>query len=166
MILGVTASTYTLVHVMLSLVGIGSGFVVMYGLLTRKQFNGWTALFLASTVATSVTGFGFPFERLLPSHNVGIISLVALTIAIVARYVFYLAEAWRWIYVVSAAGALCLNVFVGLVQAFLKVPPLNAIAPNQTEWPFLVTQLVVVTLFVVLAIVVVLRFRTESVQTA
>ena len=87
MILGMMASTYTLVHVVLSLVGIGSGFVVMYRLLTRKQFNGWTALFLASTVATSVTGFVFPFERLLPSHNVGIISLVALTIAIVTRYV-------------------------------------------------------------------------------
>jgi glucose-6-phosphate-specific signal transduction histidine kinase len=166
MIVGMTASAFTFVQVALRLVGIGSGFVVIYGLLTRTQVNGWTALFLASTVATSVTGFGFPFERLLPSHNVGIISLVALTITIVAHYVFYFAEAWRWIYVVSAAGALCLNVFVGVVQAFLKVPPLNAIAPNQTEWPFLVRQLVVVTLFVVLAIVAVLRFRTESVQTA
>jgi hypothetical protein len=166
MILGMTASTDTFVQVALSLVGIGSGFVVLYGLLTRKQFNGWTALFLVSTVATSVPWFGFPFERLLPSHNVGIIPLVALTIAIVARYAFYLVEAWQGIYVVSAAGALCLNVFVRAVQAFWKVPPLNAIAPNQTEWPFLVTQLVVVTLFVVLAIVAVLRFRIESVQTA
>ena len=166
MILGMTASTYTLVHVVLSLVGIGSGFVVMYGLLTRKRLNGWPTLFLASTVATSVTGFGFPFDQLLPSHKVGIISLVVLAIAIVARYVFDFAGAWRWIYVVSAASALYLNVFVGVVQAFLKVPPLNAIAPNQTEWPFLVTQLVVVTLFVVLAIVAVIRFPTESVQTA
>jgi hypothetical protein len=117
-------------------------------------------------VATSVTGFGFPFERLLPSHKVGIISLVALTIAIVARYVFHLAEAWRWIYVVSAAGALCLNVFVGVVQAFLKVPPLNAIAPPQSEPPFLLTQLVVLSIFIALAIFAAIRFRTESVQTA
>ena len=166
MILGMTASTYTLVHVMLSLVGIGSGFVVMYWLLTRKQFNGWTALFLASTVATSVTGFGFPFERLLPSHNVGIISLVALTIAIVARYVFYLAEAWRWIYVTCAAVAFCLNVFVGVLQAFLKVPPLSAITPNQSEPPFLLTQLLVLSIFIALAIFAAIRFRTESVQTA
>lgn len=160
MILGMTASTYTFVHVALSLVGIGSGFVVMYGLLTRKQFNGWTALFLASTVATSVTEFGFPFERLPPSHNVGIISLVSLTIAVLARYFFHLAGAWRWLYLVSAAVALYLGIFVGVVQA------LNAIAPNQTEWPFLVTQLVVVTLFVVLALVGAIRFRNESVRMA
>jgi hypothetical protein len=166
MILGMTASTFTFVHVVLSLVGIASGFVVMYGLLTRKRLEGWTALFLASTVATSVTGFGFPFDHLLPSHKVGIVSLVVLAIAIFARYAFHLAGAWRWVYVVGAAVALYLNVFVGVVQAFLKVPALNAIAPNQTETPFLLAQLVVVTLFVVLAIVGAIRFRTDPVPTA
>jgi len=166
MILGMTASTYTLVHVLLSVVGIGSGFVVMYGLLTGKRMNGWTALFLASTVATCVTGFGFPFDRLLPSHKVGIVSLAALGIAIVGRYVFHLAGAWRWIYVIVSAVALYLNVFVAVVQAFLKVPVLNAIAPNQTEPLFLLTQLVVVAGFGVLAILAATRSRNDSVGMA
>ena len=166
MILGMTASTFTFVHVLLSLVGIGSGFVVMYGLVTGKRLDGWTALFLASTVATSVTGFGFPFDDLLPSHKVGIVSFVVLAIAILARYAFHLAGAWRWIYVVGAAIALYLNVFVGVVQAFLNVPALNVIAPNQTEVPFLLTQLIVVTLFAVLAIVGAIRFHNDPVPTA
>jgi len=161
-----TASTYTLVHVLLSVVGIGSGFVVMYGLLTGKRLNGWTALFLASTVATCVTGFGFPFDRLLPSHKVGIVSLAALGIAIVGRYAFHLAGAWRWIYVIGSAVALYLNVFVAVVQAFLRVPVLNAIAPNQTEPLFLLTQLVVVAGFGVLAILAATRSRNDSVGMA
>src|SRR6266705_1471497 len=94
MIFGMTASTYTFVHVLLSLAGIGSGFVVLYGLIARKQLNGWSAIFLATTVATSVTGFGFPFHQLLPSHIVGIISLLVLMLAILARYVFHLAGRW------------------------------------------------------------------------
>ena len=166
MVLGLSPSTYTFMHVLLSLAGIGSGFVVMYGLLTRKRLDGWTALFLASTVATSVTGFGFPFDQLLPSHKVGIVSLVALGLAIVGRYVFHLEGAWRWIYVISAAVALYLNVFVAVVQAFQKVPILSAIAPNQTEPPFLFTQLVVVTVFGVLAILAATRFRNDSIGMA
>jgi hypothetical protein len=101
MILGMTTSTFTLVHVVLSLVGIASGLVVVFGLLAGKRLDGWTALFLATTVATSVTGFGFPFDHLLPSHKVGIISLVVLTIAILARYAFHLVGGWRRIYVIS-----------------------------------------------------------------
>src|SRR6266576_2206836 len=103
MILGMPAATYTLLHVLISLIGIGSGFVVMYGLLAGEQFDSWTGLFLFTTVATSVTGFGFPFDHLLPSHKVGILSLLVLAVAIIARYVFHLAAAWRGIYVVSAA---------------------------------------------------------------
>src|SRR5881296_2187314 len=99
MIFGMTTSTLTAIHALLSLVGIGSGFVVMYGLLTGKRLNGWTGLFLATTVATSVTGFGFPFDHLLPSHKVGFISLVVLAIAIAARYAFHLRRAWRHVYV-------------------------------------------------------------------
>ena len=159
MIVGMSASTFTVVHVLLSLVGIGSGFVVMYGLLTGKRLDGWTALFLASTVATSVTGFGFPFDQLLPAHKVGFVSLIVLGIAIVARYALHLAGPWRWIYAVSAVVALYLNVFVGVVQAFLKVPALNALAPNQNEPPFLLIQLVIVTCFAVLAIVAATRFH-------
>jgi hypothetical protein len=166
MILGMTTSTFTLIHVLLSLVGIGSGLIVMYGLLMAKRFDSGTALFLVTTVATSVTGFGFPFDHLLPSHKVGIISLVMLAIAIVARYALHMAGAWRGIYVVSAAIALYLNVFVLVVQAFEKVQALRALAPTQKEPPFLVAQLVVLALFVVLTILAAKRFRSAPVQPA
>src|SRR6266446_10521393 len=166
MILGMTTSTFTLVHVVLSLVGIASGLVVAYGLLAGKRLDGWTGLFLATTVATSVTGFGFPFDHLLPSHKVGIISLALLAIAILARYAFHLAGAWRRIYVITAIAALYLNVFVGVVQSFLKVPALHALAPKQTEPPFLVTQLVVLALFIVIGIMAAKRFDDEPVLAA
>lgn len=164
MVWGMTISTFTFVHVLLSLLGIGSGFVVMYGLLSGKHLRGWTAPFLATTVATSVTGFGFPFDHLLPSHKVGIISLVILAVAVVARYALHLADVWGRIYVVCAAAALYLNVFVAVVQAFLKVPALTAQAPKQTEPPFVVTQVVVLLLFIVLTIVAAKRFRSEPVR--
>ena len=137
-----------------------------FGLLTAKLLDGWTALFLVSTVATSVTAFGFPFDHLLPSHVVGIISLLVLAVAILARYAFHLAGAWRWIYVVGAVVALYLNVFVAIVQAFQKVPALKAMAPTQSEPPFLLTQLAVMALFAVLAIFAAIRFRTPPVRTA
>jgi len=152
-------ATYTAIHVVLSLIGIGSGFVVMFGLFNGKRLDGWTMVFLASTVATSATGFGFPFTHFLPAHGVGVISLVVLTAAILARYAFHLAGNWRRIYVIGAVVALYLNVFVGIVQAFQKVPALKALAPTQSELPFLLTQLVVITLFVVLAVVAARRFR-------
>lgn len=166
MILGMTTSTFTLVHVVLSLVGIASGLVVAFGLLARKRLDGWTALFLATTVATSVTGFGFPFDHLLPSHKVGIISLAVLAVAILARYAFHLAGGWRRIYVVSAVTALYLNVFVGVVQAFRRVPALKALAPHQNEPPFLVTQLAVLVIFIVITILAAKRFRDEPVRAA
>ena len=150
---------YTIIHVVISLVGIASGFVVMYGLFNGRQLDGWTRLFLVITVATSVTGFGFPVHQFLPSHGVGILSLIVLTLAILARYTFHLAGAWRRVYVVGAAVALYLNVFVGIVQAFQKVPALKAMAPTQSELPFKLTQLVVITLFVGLTIVAAKRFR-------
>ena len=163
---GMTTATYTFLHVLISLAGIGSGLVVMFGFLTGKRFDGWTALFLATTVATSVTGFGFPSDHLLPSHKVGIISLVILAVAIPARYVFHLAGAWRWIYVVGAATALYLNVLVLIVQAFLKVPALNALAPTQKEPPFLVAQLVLLLVFVGLTILTAKRFYLEPTRAA
>ena len=166
MMLGMSLSTFTLVHVVISLVGIGSGLVVLFGLLRGKRLDNWTALFLVTTVLTSVTGFGFPFDHLLPSHKVGIISLVVLAIAILARYALHLAGAWRWIYVVTAVIALYLNVFVLIVQAFEKAPALRALAPTQSEPPFLVTQLVVMALFIVLAIFAVKKFRNNPVRTA
>lgn len=166
MILGMTTSTFTLLHVVISLIGIGSGFVVMYGLLAGKRLDGWTALFLATTVATSVSGFGFPFHRLLPSHIVGGISLVVLAVAILARYALHLAGVWRGIYVVCAAVALYLNVFVLVVQLFEKVPALRALAPTQKEPPFLVAQLVVLALFVTLTLVAAKKFRSDLIRTA
>ena len=166
MILGMTTSTFTVVHVVLSLVGIASGLVVAFGLLAGKRLDGWTALFLLTTVATSVTGFGFPFDHLLPSHKVGIISLAVLAVAILARYAFHLAGGWRRIYVVSAVTALYLNVFVGVVQAFRRVPALKALDPHQTEPPFLVTQLAVLVIFIVVTILAAKRFRNEAVRAA
>jgi hypothetical protein len=166
MILGMTISTFTLVHVLLSLAGIGSGFIVVYGLLTRQRLDGWTALFLTTTALTSLTGFLFPVEHLLPSHVVGIISLVVLAVAIVARYVQRLAGAWRWIYVVCAVLALYLNSFVAVVQSFLKVPSLKALAPTQKEPPFLVAQLAVMAIFMVLGTLAVRRFQVERVAAA
>ena len=165
MIFGISTAAYTAIHVALSLVGIVSGFVVVLGLLSGKRLNGLTALFLASTVATSLTGFGFPFHQLLPAHKVGILSLVVLAVAILARYVLHLAGAWRWIYVVCAVMALYLNVFVLVVQGFLKVPALKAMAPTQSEPPFLVAQLILLVLFIVLTIFAVRRFRGEALRT-
>jgi len=162
MILGMPTSTFTLVHVVLSLVGIFAGLVVVFGMLGSKRLDGWTALFLATTVLTSVTGFFFPFDKILPSHIVGIISLVVLAIAILALYALHLAGPWRWIYVVSAVVALYLNVFVGVVQAFQKVPLLASLAPTQSEPPFLIAQAVVLVIFVVLGIAAVRSFHPPT----
>ena len=166
MIFGMTIATYTLIHVVISLVGIASGFVVAFGLLGGKRLDGWTIIFLVTTVATSVTGFGFPFEHLSPAHKVGILSLIVLAVAIPARYVFHLAGAWRRIYVVTAMIALYLNVFVLVVQSFEKVATLKAMAPTQSEPPFLVAQVVVLVLFIVLTIVAAKKFSNPSAHIA
>ena len=141
-------SAFTLFHVVLSLVGIGSGFVVVYGLLTSKRLDGWTALFLTTTVATSVTGFLFPVHHFLPSHAVGIVSLVVLAFAVLARYRYGLAGRWRRTYAITAVVGLYLNFFVLIAQLFMKVPSLKELAPTQSEPPFLVTQVVVLVAFV------------------
>ena len=159
MILGITLSTFTLVHVLISLAGIGSGFIVVYGMLTAKRLDNWTAIFLATTILTSLTGYLFPVKQLLPSHIVGAISLVVLAVALVARYARHMEGSWRWIYVVSALVALYLNVFVAVVQSFLKIPPVHALAPTQKEPPFLVVQLAVMAIFLVIGILAVKKFR-------
>src|SRR6184192_3837257 len=153
MIFGLT--TFTLIHVVLSLVGIFAGLVA------GRRLDGWTGVFLVTTVATSVTGFGFPFVAFLPSHAVGIISLVVLAAVIVARYVKHITGAWRGIYVGGTVLALYLNVFVLLVQLFRRLPALIVAAPKQQEPPFLVTQLVVLALFVWLGRAAVKGFRAE-----
>jgi hypothetical protein len=157
MIFGLT--TFTLLHVVLSLVGIFAGLVVAGGLVAGKRLDGWTGIFLVTTVATSVTGFGFPFVAFLPSHAVGVISLVVLALVIVARYVKHLTGAWRGIYGWGTVLALYLNVFVLLTQLFRRLPALIIAAPQQKEPPFLVTQLIVLALFVWLGRATVRGFR-------
>jgi hypothetical protein len=166
MILGMTTATVTLVHVLLSLAGIASGFIVVYGLLTGKRLDGWTAIFLATTVLTSLTGYLFPVQHILPSHMVGAISLVVLAVAIVARYALHLSRAWRWIYVVCAVLALYLNSFVAVVQSFLKVSALKALAPTQKEPPFVVAQLALMVIFIVIGVLAVKKFHVEPAAAA
>lgn len=162
MILGMSIPTFTLVHTVLSLIGILAGIVVLFGMFGSNRLPGWTAVFLATTVLTCVTGFFFPRDQILPSHIVGIITLVVLAVAIVALYVYRLAGSWRWIYVVSAVLSLYLNSFVAVVQAFLKVPFLNALAPTQAEPPFAIAQGIVLVVFVVLGILAVRWFHPET----
>jgi hypothetical protein len=164
MVFGMTV--FTLVHVVISLVGILSGFVVVFGLLASKRLDGWIALFLTTTVLTSVTGFLFPIHGFTPGHGVGIISLIVLAVAIYARYQRRLAGGWRRSFVISSVIALYLNVFVLIVQLFRKVPALNAMAPTQSEAPFKIAQLFALALVVVLAILASIRFHDAELRTA
>jgi hypothetical protein len=159
MILGMSLSTFTTLHVILSLIGIVAGLVVAWGMLAGKPLPALTALFLATTVLTSVTGFFFPFQKLQPAHIFGIVSLPLLAAALVALYGFHLSGGWRWIYVVGALVALYLNVFVGVVQAFQKLAFLQPLAPTQSEAPFLVAQIAVLAIFLVLGFLAVRRFH-------
>ena len=164
MVFGMSLATYTLVHVVISLIGIVSGLIVLFGMLSGKKLDGMTAVFLITTVLTSVTGYGFPVEHLLPSHIVGAISLVVLAIAILARYAFHMTGGWRPTYVITAVIALYLNVFVLVVQSFLKVPALHALAPQGKEPPFAVAQLTVMVVFIALTVLAVKRFRNDPVH--
>jgi hypothetical protein len=165
MILGMSTATFTLLHVIISLVGIASGFIVLFAMIGSKKSEGWTALFLATTVLTSVTGFFFHSASFGAPHVLGVISLVVLAVALVALYGYHLAGPWRWLYVVSAALALYLNVFVGVVQAFQKLSFLQPLAPTQSEPPFLVAQLVVIAAFVALGFLAARRFHPGTVPT-
>ena len=160
MILGMTL--FTAVHVLLSLIGILTGLVVLYGLCTANPMNAWTLLFLVSTLATSVTGFFFPFHGFTPAIGVGIVSTVILVVAISARYRFHLAGAWRWIFVVGAVTALYLNSFVLVVQAFLKIPVLHALAPTGSEPAFKLTQGVALLFYLVTGFLAVKGFRSPA----
>ena len=159
MILGISLPTFTLFHVVLSFIGIAAGFVAVFGMLRSQPPGSWTTLFLATTILTSVTGYFFPVSRILPSHIVGAVSLVVLAVAVVALYRFRLGGAWRWIYVASALAALYLNVFVGVVQAFLKIPPLHDLAPTQSEPPFAIAQGIVLLAFIAIGFVTLRRFH-------
>jgi hypothetical protein len=164
MILGMSVDTFVRVHVVISLIGIVAGFIVMFGMLGSKRQPGLTALFLLTTILTSATGFLIPpllFEKMLPSHLFGLLSLVLLAIACFALYVMRERGAWRWIYALSALVSLYLNVFVLVVQSFLKVPVLHALAPSvpPAEPPFAIAQGIVLVFFIVVIIGVIRRYR-------
>jgi hypothetical protein len=152
-------AAYTLFHVVISLIGIGSGLVVVAGLVRRRRLDQWTVIFLVTTAATSLTGFGFPVSGFLPSHAIGILSVAVLAVAAVARYPKHLAGAWRMAYAIAAVVALYFNVFVLVVQLFRRVPALSALAPTQSEPPFAIVQGVVLALFVALGVAAAKRFR-------
>jgi hypothetical protein len=164
MILGMSLSVFTAVHVFISLIAIVSGVIDMFGLLGSNRRAGLTATFLLFTILTSASGFLFPFEKLLPSHMIGIISLLLLAVACIALYVMKLSGAWRWIYVLTAMVALYLNVFVLVIQSFLKLGPLHALAPSvpPSEPPFAIVQGIVLVFFIIVIIGAVRRFRPAA----
>ena len=157
---------FTLAHVVISLIGTLAGFVVVWGLINSKHLDGWTSLFLWTTVLTSVTGFMFPYHGFQPSYVVGIVSLLVLTVAISARYRRHMAGAWRPSYVITSVIALYLNFFVLVVQLFRRVPALKVLAPTQSEPPFKVAQLIVLLFFIAIGILATVKFRHEELRTA
>jgi hypothetical protein len=163
MILGMSTATFTQLHVIISLVGIASGLIVVLAMLGARSVPAWAAIFLATTVATSVTGFMFHFASFGPPEIVGAISLAVLAVAILALYSYKLAGAWRRIYVVAAVFALYLNVFVGVVQTFQKVAFFHALAPTQTEPPFAIAQGIVLLVFIAVGIAAAKKFRPATV---
>jgi len=163
MIFGMT--TFTFIHVLLSLIGILTGLVVLYGLIGPNRMNGWTLAFLITTVATSVTGFLFPFHGVTPGIVLGVLSLIALCAAVTGRYAFHLAGAWRLIYVVGAVVALWFNVVVLVVQSFVKIPTLHALAPTipPSGPAFMTAQGVVLVFFLVTGVLAARRFHPLAV---
>src|SRR5690242_9750299 len=159
MILGMSTASFTLLHVIISLIGIASGFVVAAGMRSSQRLPGWTALFLTTTILTSVTGFFFHSKSFGPPHAVGVLSLVILALALVARYGYQLAGAWRGVYVVTALATQYFNCFVLVAQLFAKVPFLKALTPNGSEPPFAIAQLLLLAAFVALGLAVLKRFR-------
>jgi phosphoglycerol transferase MdoB-like AlkP superfamily enzyme len=163
MIVGLSIHNFTLLHVAITLVAIASGVTVLFGMLGAHRLPGWTALFLVTTILTSVTGFMFPIQGFTPALGVGIISLIILAIALLALYSKHLAGPWRWIYVAAAVTALWFNVFVLIAQSFQKIAALIALAPTQSEPPFLIAQGVALAIFLVLGIMAALKFRPAAI---
>jgi hypothetical protein len=159
MIIGLSIHNFTILHVAITLVAIASGLIVLFGMLGSHRLPGWTVIFLLTTIMTSVTGFMFPIHGFTPALGVGVVSLLVLAIALLALYGRHLAGAWRWIYVATAITALWFNVFVLIAQSFQKFPDLNALAPTQSEPPFLIAQIAAMAAFIVLGIAAALRFH-------
>jgi hypothetical protein len=159
MILGVSVGAFTLLHVVITLVAIGSGLIAVGGMFASHKLPGTTALFLFTTALTSVTGFLFPIHGFTPALGVGALACVILAIALFALYKERLVGAWRWIYVITAIISLYLNVFVLVAQSFMKVSALNALAPTQAEPPFAITQAAVLVIFIVIGLIAAVKFR-------
>jgi hypothetical protein len=153
---------YTLVHVAISLVGIGTGFVVFYNMLLGRESHRWTWIFLVTTILTSVTGFGFPATKVTPGHVFGVLSLIALSLAVYGKYWQHLTGGWRATYVATALFAQYLNVVVLIVQSFQKVPSLHALAPVGNEAPVLVVQLLTLAIFIFVGLRTVPRFGVPT----
>jgi hypothetical protein len=164
MILGMSLEAFTLFHVVVSLLAIAAGFVVLFSMFSAKVPRGWTGLFLALTALTSASGYLFPATKVLPSHIVGALTLAVVALAALALYRFQLTRSWRWIYVTCSLIALYLNVFVGVVQSFLKVPLVNALAPTQAEPPFLIAHVAVLLTFVFAGIAALRTFHPHRVD--
>jgi len=161
MIAGLSIENFTILHTAISLIAIASGLVVLAGMLRARRLPGWTAVFLVTTILTSVTGFMFPINGLTPAIVFGLISIVILVIALAALYLKHLSGAWRWIYVTTALVALYLNVFVLIVQSFQKLPALQKLAPTQSEPPFLIAQAVALIAFLILGAMAARKFRPD-----
>jgi len=161
MIAGLSIENFTILHTAISLIAIASGLVVLAGMLRARRLPGWTAVFLVTTILTSVTGFMFPISGLTPAIVFGLISIVILVIALAALYLKHLSGAWRWIYVTTALMALYLNVFVLIVQSFQKLPALQKLAPTQSEPPFLIAQAVALIAFLILGAMAARKFRPD-----
>src|SRR5258708_20159538 len=147
MVLGMSLSTYTILHVIISLIGIGSGFIVLFGLINGRLLSPWNVVFLVTTILPSLTGFGFPTDKVTPGIILGILSMIVLAIALLALYVFHLKGGWRRTYAITAMIALYFNVFVLIAQTFEHVPVFHALAPTDTETPFKVSELLLPPLF-------------------
>jgi len=160
MILGVIPlSAFTILHVIISLIAIASGVIVLIAMLASHRLVGLTEVFLGTTILTSATGFLFPISGFTPALGTGIASLTVLAVALVALYGRHLHGSWRWIYVAAAVTALWFNVLVLIVQAFLKVPSLHALAPSGNEPPFVVAQSAALVVLFVLGLIAAFRFR-------
>jgi len=158
--LGMSLATFTAFHVALSLIGIGSGFLVVFGMIVSRNLPVLTTTFMVTTALTSITGFMFPFKGVTPGIVLGVLSVVTLAIAAVARYARHLGGAWRGTWVITAAVALYFNFFVLIVQSFQKIPALHALAPTQTEGPFKIAQLFFLVVFIAITVLAFRKFRS------
>jgi hypothetical protein len=150
MVLGMSLGIFTALHVIISLIAIGTGFIVLFGLINGKLPSPWNTVFLVTTILTSLTGFAFPNTKVTPGIVLGILSIIVLAIAVLALYVFNLQGGWRRTYAITAMIALYFNVFVLIAQTFEHVPVFHALAPTGTETPFKIAQTLLLILFIVI----------------